>query len=126
MEFTVNDLISRLSAGRFPGDNVEVLKALGWTETKHWPAVLHSPDGALFLPYATNKCEAHPKPLDDMNAALRLVPEGARTVSAFQLPAGDRWLWTLFYGPRRPAFEGEGPTAAHALTIAILRAKEAG
>lgn len=114
------DLISRLSAGRFPGDNAEVLEFLGWSEIS-----TGTQDGFFSLWRCDDRQEMGLLPLDSLDDALRLVPEGARTVSAFQLTAGDRWLWTLFYGPCRPAFEGEGPTAAHALTIAILRAKEA-
>lgn len=108
----MDNLIARLSAGeRWDGDNAEVLKALGWTE-RHTGEWLEYPSSSCILPM--------PKPIDSVDDALRLVPEGWRTVSAFQLSAGDRWLWTLL--GRGNTFYGRGPTAAIALTIAILEA----
>lgn len=122
------DLISRLSAGRFPGDNAEVLEFLGWSEIS-----TGTQDGFFSLWRCDNRQEMGLLPLDSLDDALRLVPEGWRTYAVSQKPdALKDWTWRLTTAypvaatsDARCFAHGEGPTAAHALTIAILRAKEA-
>ena len=115
------DLISRLSAGRFEGDNAEVLKALGYSWRWAGGEVISTFKGdKLFVNYGLF-------PLSDMNAALRLVPEGWFTLAAREsVTNSGTWAWTLAHRIDGEAVaRGLGPTAAHSLVLAILRAKEA-
>lgn len=123
------DLISRLSAGRFPGDNAEVLEFLGWSEIS-----TGTQDGFFSLWRCDDRQEMGLLPLDSLDDALRLVPDGWRTDGVYQSMDGDYWVWPLLnitahnkddYLGASAWVTGEAPTAAVALTIAILRAKEA-
>ncbi len=99
-------LLPRLTAGRFPGDNAEVLKALG---IEHLVSEL--------IP---------PTPLDSVDDALRLVPEGW-LVDCYQWRGiANPWEWTLKDDRVNdgPCVNARASTCAHALTLAILWAKE--
>lgn len=120
----MTDLISRLSAGRFPGDNAEVLKALGWypnlcdgKPTGEWC----NDDGYWGWPDK----RPLPVPLDSLDDGLRLVPEGWRTCNVAEDIDRSEWHWMLSRHSPTSYQGGSAPTAAHALVLAILRAKEA-
>lgn len=110
------DLTARIAAGE--ADNAEVLTALGWKNPERWYWV--GPKGQhLYLKGEYG--DDLPEPLDSVDDALRLVPEGWMTFNVEQY--ADEWEWTLMRS-RIEYREGCAPTAARALTIAILRAKE--
>jgi len=107
-----DDLIARLTAGeRWGGDNAEVLKALGWKPV--YRQIGTDPAGNARL---------LPRPLDSVDNALRLVPEGWRVLDLWD--HGDEWTAELYLSGAVSArsVEGAAPTAAIALTIAILEA----
>ena len=114
----MTDLTDRIAAGQ--GDNAEVLRALGWEKEGHWSWV--SPRGQhLWLKGEDG--DDLPDPLDSVDDALRLVPEGW-TVSLMQYSA-TKWAAVLVSArPSVNTTHGPAPTAARALTIAILRTKE--
>ena len=98
-------LIDRIAAGQ--GDNAEVLRALGFERL--------SSERSLAAP------------LDSVDDALRLVPDGW-LAEAFQWRSEARpWEWTLTNDrsdENGASVSGRASTAARALTIAILRTKE--
>lgn len=112
-----DDLIRRLSAGeRWNGDNAEVLKALGWEQLSgnEWS---NPEDGYWRAPM--------PRMLDSVDDGLRLVPEGWTVLYISQNTAQTIWWCRLV--PANDADDetvvtGLAPTAAVALTIAILEA----
>ena len=105
---TAMTLTDRLEKGeRWDGDNAEALRALGWKPTEIHKITFYEPE-----------------PLDDMNAALALVPEGWRTHDVDQDLDAGMWLWMLEGPPGIGLFHGQAPTAAIALTVAILKASQ--
>lgn len=119
----MTDLISRLEAGRFEGDNAEVLRALGWTcgdpYNSYGNRLWTRPDGTYFGPHAPGA------PLDSLDDALRLVPErhGIRMIHVGAMQNRDmRWSAVISTPSDLDALGGSyGATAAQALTIAVLR-----
>lgn len=122
----MSDLIARIAAGE--GDNAEVLTALGWrisSLTGHG-----EPPGKR--PRKIIPSNLLPAPLNSVDDALRLVPEGWRTYAVSQAPDNlSDWVWRLTTAHNvaatmdaRSFAKGHAPTAARALTIAILRTKE--
>jgi len=111
-----DDLIKRLSAGeRWGGDNAEVLRALGYSH--RWVG------GEVISTYKGDKLLVNRGlfPLSSVDDALRLVPEGW-TVSLMQYSA-TKWAAALLSaGQTIETTSGTAPTAAIALTIAILEA----
>lgn len=120
----MDDLIKRLSAGeRWDGDNAEVLRALGFTRV--WCMNYQTgryEDAEYYIRGETHVCRCHP--LDDMNAALALVPEGwfIEHIGEDYAAGMHAVLWRRA-GPSCKPVEGHGPTAAIALSIAILEAR---
>ena len=108
----MNRLIERLQSGeRWEGDNSEVLSFLGKG---------HLDQGMLPL-----------EPLYSVDDALRLVAEGWVSDGVYQSQDGQHWVWPLLnalahnkddYQGASVWVTGEAPTAAIALTIAILEA----
>jgi len=120
-----DDLIARLSAGgRWDGDNAEVLKALGWTfapmkVTQNYVGTAGQIDPAHWIDASGQRHEVC-RPLDSVDDALRLVPEGWRTDSAYEYES--LWEWQLENLETGALVYAKAPTAAIALTIAILEA----
>ena len=106
--------ISRLASGeRWDGDNAEVLRARGWTVLPG--GVCKDPDGWAHADM--------PQPLDRVDDALALKDPSDR----LSLVEGDDG-WHAHLSRSSPAgwrlFEGDAPTHAVALCIAILRTGE--
>lgn len=118
-------LIERLAAGeRWPGDNADVLRARGWKEIRlegrlsgEWA----DPDGYWGRPGEFPL----PRPLDSLDDALALVPEGWCSDAVDQYRDGT-WLWPLVGPDELEALRvfGQAPTHCAALCITILRAGE--
>ena len=114
----MDDLIRRLSAGeRWPNDNAEVLKALGYSH--RWVG------GEVTSTYKGDKLFVNRGlfPLSSVDDALRLVPEGWRLFDLYD--RGDEGWGGRLYRPGDiigSIKDGTGPTAAIVLTIAILEA----
>lgn len=113
----MTDLIARLERGeRREGDNAEVLRAMGWDIE----------GGDCYAPGSEKPHNiASVRPLDSVDDAMRLVPDGWLP-SIFRMPYGG-WSaevqdWSS--GDEGDGFEAKAPTAARALTIAILRTLE--
>jgi len=73
-----------------------------------------------FMFPASGRLAKKPKPLTSVDDALRLVLEGWTTLDVMESEKG--WKWSLTKNLK--VCRGTAPTAARALTIAILRTKE--
>jgi hypothetical protein len=116
----MDDLIARLSAGeRWDHDNADVLNALGYSHRWVGGEVISTHKGdKLFVNRGLF-------PLSSVDDALRLVPPLWWHEEAGQTCDNGDWYWCLHRDgdvSKIGRASGEGPTAAVALTIAILEA----
>lgn len=112
------DLIERLEAGeRWSGDNAEVLALFGYEV--FWAG------GEVVAVWRDGKLlgrRVH-VPLDSVDDALRLVPEGWQTVHVDQSDCKQGWRWVICpTGNPNAAIEVEADSPCLALTIAALAA----
>ena len=119
-------LQSRLTAGeRWPGDNAEVLAALGFVKVDRLDRATMTRDAfEYYIRGDQHVCDC--RPLDSVDDGLRLVPEGWFTDETSQNCYHGDWFWSLHRNGlwRVADVQGRAPTAAVALCIAILRARE--
>lgn len=123
---TVSDLLQRLEAATWPDQELadDVLWECGWRQYEDGkpdnPALWwESPSGEDF------RDGDQPNPLSSVDAALTLVPEGADyaiEASKTGFKGAYEYLGVVVMG--RSVTKTFGPTPAHALTIAALRARQ--
>ena len=120
----VDRLIARLIVGeRWGGDNAEALEALGFERVEKLTRPTKVRDAFDYW-IKGNLHVSDCRPLDSVDDALRLVPEGW-LAEAYQWRSDVRpWTWTLVddRSDCHKTVEGRASTPAIALTIAILEA----
>ena len=112
----LRELIAKLGAATEPTRELadEVLLAIGWRYDEATVSWISPGRRRQVNP-------AHrPNPLESMDAAISLVPEGWHWQTN---DVGEAWCGTHFAHDKSVLFKGSTTTPAHALTIAALRAR---